>query len=149
MSPTHEKPSDSIHELSWEQGNRMAWRMILGEAIRNLGIEDVAANQARWILEREAAVAQLREVCGEFGDNDWENNLHLADVIRKHLASHLESADRGMDLAVRNAINQLKAILPLVESSRNDHWPSSPPHLIEAAIGTLEEALAHDPLSAQ
>lgn len=44
---------------------------------------------AAWILEREATVAQLRQVCDDFGDNEWPDGLHLADVIEKHLARHL------------------------------------------------------------
>lgn len=29
---------------------------------------------------------QLRIECGDLGDNDWPDNLHLSDVIEKHLA---------------------------------------------------------------
>ncbi len=32
--------------------------------------------------------AMLRYVCGEVGDNDWPDTLHLADVIEKHLFRH-------------------------------------------------------------
>jgi len=42
------------------------------------------------VAEREAAVAALRSVCGDFGDNDWSSEVHLADVIEKHLGRHLE-----------------------------------------------------------
>jgi len=74
------------------RGSRAAWTRILQEAIRQLGYEEVSeAKQAAWILEREAAVAMLRQVCDEFGDNDWPDNLHLADVIEKHLWRSLES----------------------------------------------------------
>ena len=38
-----------------------------------------------WIIEREAAIRVLRCVCSEFGDNDWPDDLHLSDVIEKHL----------------------------------------------------------------
>lgn len=37
----------------------------------------------------------LRIVCAEFGDNDWSDDLSLADVIEKHLARHLRDARRG------------------------------------------------------
>lgn len=33
----------------------------------------------------------LRQVCDEFGDNDWPDNLHLADVIEKHLWDELRA----------------------------------------------------------
>ena len=82
-------PAEDESDLHWLQGNRAAWRALLGQAIRELGIDDPEAGKARWILEREAAVEQLRQVCEDHGDNDWSNDLHLADVIEKHLARHL------------------------------------------------------------
>ena len=39
--------------------------------------------------ERVSVVAILREVCRDYGDNDWADDLHLYDVIEKHLARHL------------------------------------------------------------
>lgn len=33
--------------------------------------------------------AKLRMLCAEFGDNDWDSGLHLADIIEKLLADHL------------------------------------------------------------
>jgi hypothetical protein len=43
--------------------------------------------------ERADTLLQLREVCGDFGDNDWPNELHLGDVIDKHLARHLHAME--------------------------------------------------------
>ena len=76
-------------EETYEAGRRMAWQEVLGMAVGALGAEDPAAGQARWILEREATVAALREVCEDHGDNDWPDDLHLADVVEKHLHRHL------------------------------------------------------------
>ena len=42
-----------------------------------------------WLQEREIAIIVLRRLCAEHGDNDWPDELHLADVIEKHLANHL------------------------------------------------------------
>lgn len=39
--------------------------------------------------ERADVVAKLREFCGERGDNDWPDNLHLGDVIEKHLMRYV------------------------------------------------------------
>ena len=39
--------------------------------------------------ERLEAVAALRRICSEHGDNDWSDDLNLSDVIEKHLARHL------------------------------------------------------------
>jgi len=35
--------------------------------------------------ERAETLMLLRELCGDFGDNDWPDNLHLVDIIEKHL----------------------------------------------------------------
>jgi hypothetical protein len=82
---------DQKEERAYLRGQRSAWRTLLSQCIQELGYgDDLVAAKARWITEREAAVAMLREVCGEHGDNDWPNDLHLADVIEKHLARYLE-----------------------------------------------------------
>ena len=39
--------------------------------------------------ERASVIALLRRVCEVHGDNDWPDDLHLGDVIEKHLARHL------------------------------------------------------------
>ncbi len=78
-------------EASWSAGNRAAWSRMLSECIRQLGYDDPVAGQTAWMAEREAAIAILREVCDEHGDNDWPDELHLADVIEKHLFNHLEA----------------------------------------------------------
>lgn len=41
--------------------------------------------------ERDEAIRILRDVCEEFGDNDWDNDLHLADIIEKHLHRNLRA----------------------------------------------------------
>lgn len=78
--------SENLQEIGYEMGSRQAWRSILASAIRELGTE---GDVERWRLEREDAVLKLREVCAEHGDNEWDNELHLADVIEKHLFRHL------------------------------------------------------------
>ena len=80
---------EQLTERAYIQGQRSAWQRILSTACGNLGIDDPEAAHALWIDERLAAVAALREICEEHGDNDWPDNLHLADVIEKHLGRHL------------------------------------------------------------
>ncbi len=75
-------------ERAYESGGRMAWTQMLQLCIKNLGYE--ARDRAGWISEREQAVTQLRILCEEFGDNDWPDDLHLADVIEKYLGRHLK-----------------------------------------------------------
>ncbi len=76
-------------EVAYERGSKSAWRNLLALAIRELG--DEAPDHARLALERADAVAALRSACADHGDNEWPDNLHLADVIEKHLAHHLSS----------------------------------------------------------
>ena len=77
-----------MDERSYAEGNRRAWLNVLHTCLRELG-ED-APNAARLASERQEAVARLRQICDRFGDNDWADDLHLPDVIDKHLGRHLE-----------------------------------------------------------
>ena len=63
---------------------------MLGTCLRELGYEEYP-DPVRLITEREAAIAQLRQVCAEYGDNAWDEHWHLADIIEKHLARHLDA----------------------------------------------------------
>ena len=39
--------------------------------------------------ERADAISALRRICERHGDNDWTDDLNLADIIEKHLGRHL------------------------------------------------------------
>lgn len=78
-----------MDETAYIQGSQQAWLTMLRECLRQLGADHPDANAARWAVERAETVLMLRTVCAEFGDNDWPDTLHLADVIEKHLARHL------------------------------------------------------------
>lgn len=69
----------------------MALTSILNECIRGLGYKSVS--QKAWISEREMAISVLRGLCEYFGDNDWDTDLHLADIIDKHLGNYLHEND--------------------------------------------------------
>jgi len=62
---------------------------LLELCLRNLGYQSTEGRHVAWISQRERTVAMLRMVCAEHGDNDWPDDLHLADVIEKHLARYL------------------------------------------------------------
>ena len=64
---------------------------MLQMCIKHLGYEDTDAQKSAWVLERENAVSTLRQLCEEFGDNDWDENIFLSDVIEKHLGKHLHT----------------------------------------------------------
>ena len=80
--------SKIIDEQSYEEGSRMAWTNMLRTCCRELGY----GSQYNWILEREETIKLLREVCGNYGDNEWQRDLHLADIIEKHLYRTLLSS---------------------------------------------------------
>ena len=42
------------------------------------------------ISERQATIMKLREICGVYGDNEWDDNMCLQDVLEHHLLSHLQ-----------------------------------------------------------
>ena len=41
--------------------------------------------------ERAEAIQTLRHLCEQYGDLDWADDLHLADILSKHLAPYLEA----------------------------------------------------------
>lgn len=72
-------------ERAYVLGHRMALRQVLELCVRQLGYDDPGSTAVKWIAEREAAISALRRVCEDYGDNDWDERLHLADVITKHI----------------------------------------------------------------
>lgn len=83
-------------EKIYIRGQRGVYRSLLSTALRGLDVDDapddLAVAQLR-IARLEAHLAdarvQLRMLCDDFGDNDWEDDDHLGDVIDKHLGKHL------------------------------------------------------------
>jgi hypothetical protein len=85
---------EEAQDQAWAEGRRSAHRDILRQSLRALGFDltnqDVMLAQvSAMLIEREEAVAQLREICAAFGDNNWARELNLADILDKHLARHL------------------------------------------------------------
>lgn len=76
-------------EAAYERGSRAAWTSLLSKCIHELGYDE-DLKMAVLVSEREAAIAALRSACEEWGDNDWNDRLHLADIIEKHLCRHFE-----------------------------------------------------------
>lgn len=75
-------------EAAYMQGRKAVRREQLADALRELGDD---GSEHEWRIERNDVVAALRLICGDHGDNDWDDNDHLGDVISKHLADHLDS----------------------------------------------------------
>jgi hypothetical protein len=78
-------------DKAYEMGSQAAWRQMLSTALANL--PGAMSAPERMLAARTAELhdvrMQLRALCAEFGDNDWPDELHLGDVIDKHLARHL------------------------------------------------------------
>ncbi len=56
--------------------------------LRAFGIE--LKTKKEFDQERIETIALLRMHCDEYGDNDWDDDLHLSDVIDKHLIRYFE-----------------------------------------------------------
>jgi hypothetical protein len=76
-------------DAAFIRGQNSVWTRQLKEALFNL--DSAKSPSATWAVERAEVVAALRSFCDEWGDNDWPDNLHLSDVIEKHLMRHIES----------------------------------------------------------
>lgn len=88
------------HDVAYTEGYRLALRQHLMLGLAHLGYEGAEKKALQWVVEREQAIGQLRALCKEFGDNDWDEQLHLADVIEKHLGKHLHGLrQRVSDIA--------------------------------------------------
>lgn len=77
----------------YQSGHNRAMAGMLGFVLRELYQErqpdDWQLEVVRLQKERFEAVNALRDICAKFGDNDWSDDLHLGDVVDKHLGRHL------------------------------------------------------------
>jgi len=82
---TDEEVRQEINEVYYAMGERLALVSMMREIIRRLGYEHTKLDVM--IIEREEAITSLRSLCNERdgADNEWPNDLHLADIITKHL----------------------------------------------------------------
>ena len=82
-------------ERAYERGIDDAWRRVLRMCLQQLGTSSDDGKLAAMALERADAVHVLRAVCSEFGDSEWKDDLHLADIIEKHLHRNLRGTADG------------------------------------------------------
>lgn len=76
-------------ERAYQQGLRQAYLHMTGDALRHLERGPEFTNLV-WERERLEVVMKMREICEYHGDNDWTDNINLADVLERHLMNHLE-----------------------------------------------------------
>ena len=93
-------------ERGYIEGHRRAWIQQASHVLHTLDADSATIRSSqgnaglsleervlRLEIERQEAIQALREVCDEHGDNDWSDDLHLRDIIEKHLAPHLDADD--------------------------------------------------------
>lgn len=51
------------------------------------------AEHSRWVIERQETLAKLRQICSEFGDLDFDDDLYIPDILEKHLYMYLLEID--------------------------------------------------------
>jgi hypothetical protein len=88
-SPGEQQASRELDERMYLQGLRQAFIRMLGVCIEGLGADDSLVRKVRWLKEREEVKLRLHELCREFGDDSWPEDLYLPDVMEKHLAKPL------------------------------------------------------------
>ena len=78
-----------MNEQDYLKGNKAAWLNMLHYCLKELGFDEEIENPeikiAKMAKERLEMIAMLRQVCARFGDNHWEDDLYLVDIIDKHL----------------------------------------------------------------
>jgi len=83
-----------MSEEDYTRGSRSAYRFMMLHCMQNLDVEtepeELEKKVAQLLAEREEAIGALRDLCRDCGDNEWSDDLHLADIIDKHLGRHLD-----------------------------------------------------------
>lgn len=82
-------------EIARQTGRKSAMRDVLRVVWEGMNADE--KELAALVAERQEAVVKLRDVCAEFGSNDWPDDLHLADVIDKYLGRYLRRVNREID----------------------------------------------------
>lgn len=91
MKYTEDQIQD-MKDAAYKQGHRMALLGQLRDILRQLGYQDEEKMEKEWwIAEREESIMSIKQI---FEDQGWEvefdDNLHLADIISKHLDRNLD-----------------------------------------------------------
>lgn len=95
LAPVDTRLADmnDTEERAYAAGQKSLASRLLAELLREFGdAEPTAAEVARLQSERQEAIAALRDLCGEHGDNDWSDSLYLSDIISKHVHCTLDAA---------------------------------------------------------
>lgn len=69
-------------------GRKKALLEIIENCMRELEY-DYFYSVTELTIERNQTIETLRSLCEKHGDQDWECNTHIKDIIEKHLINHL------------------------------------------------------------
>lgn len=82
---------DEIKEAAYLEGQRAVWRSLVQQGLSHF--EGNEKTRTQLIAERADAIRQLKTLCEKFGlPIEWEDGLHLADIIEKHVYPSLRDA---------------------------------------------------------
>lgn len=84
MKTYTESEVEEMKERWFSESRNRAFGTVLNFLLQQLG-QDVRPSRESLLLERQEAILALRDLCDEIGDNDWPEDLHLADIIAKHV----------------------------------------------------------------
>lgn len=77
-------------EEAYMRGRKEMAMSIVRRLMPDLELAGDAATCAALSIQIVDAKSMLRTICDSHGDNDWEDDLHLVDILGKHLHDHLE-----------------------------------------------------------
>ncbi len=95
-----------MSEAMYLLGQQSVWCEILRMTIKNLP----EADQEKFRLERLETIAWLRIYCEDYGDNDWPDELHLTDIINKHLLDRLIYTSMNVNAIVAEKDREIKSL---------------------------------------
>lgn len=87
----HEEDAVDRLEESYMRGRKEMAMSVVRGLMPDLELDGDAATCASLSIQIVDAKSMLRNICDDHGDNDWQDDLHLVDILGKHLHDHLEA----------------------------------------------------------
>jgi hypothetical protein len=107
---------NNAEEQAYIEGSRAVWLELLRLCHQNLGQN--GRSEDDWFIERTETVASLRSLCREFGDNEWDDGLNLAEIIDNHLGGHLRAP--GAEVKAEGDVKQtIRLAVDILNQSRH------------------------------
>lgn len=142
-----------MSEADYLRGYRAACRSLLMTCVGELSMADTSDDDKRLARlgalesERFDTVNALREVTDEFGSTKWDDNLHLGDVVEKHLHRQLRESKESEMPGITTDTPRPRECGHGVDVSEDDEWITKPctlryghvgPHITN--MGTLKRS---------